>query len=915
MSNTNNKIYLIDAMGLAFRAFYAIRTALTDSRGRPTNAVYGFARILLKILREHDPSHLAVVFDAPGKTFRDAMYEAYKATRTETPEELTAQFPIMQDMVQALGLPLFVVPGVEADDVMGTLACEAAAAGIEAVLVTGDKDMMQLIRPGVKCFDPSKGDNGVWLDEAAVFERFGTDPAHVVDALALIGDTADNIPGVKGIGEKTAQKLMAQYHSLEGLYEHIDELKGKQKENLLEGKEQAFFSRQLATIKCDVELERTVADCLRQPFDRNATIDCLTGLGFHRLVEEYLGQIPEDNQEPAGNSDCHYNLVTTYEELDAALEAMRAAGAFAIDTETTSTDPMRAKLVGISISREARHGFYIPVGHLPEACHFMTDPDDLTTAVEYQQLPMDEVLARLKPLLEDETLGKIGHNIKYDLVVFARHGLQMRGIVMDTMVGSYLTDPSRLRHNLDEVSLQYLRRSLTPISGLIGKGAKAVTFDHVPLDRATGYACEDADAAWQLSDIFSRQMLERELRPLFEEIELPLISVLAKMEMAGIALDLSVFDALRTEMEKRLAELEQEIFDCAGRPFKINSPKQLQEVLFDELKLKPIRKTQTGYSTDVDVLEVLAGQHPLPEKVLEFRTLEKLRGAYVDALPRLIHPETGRIHTSFNQAVAATGRLSSSDPNLQNIPVRNDYGRRIRQGFVAGEPKHVLISADYSQIELRILAHLSGDAALSEAFFSDEDIHRDTASRVFGVSPGEVTSDMRRQAKAVNFGVVYGISAFGLGRNLGISNSEADKFIKAYFAQYPGVRKWLDSTIKEAHETGYVKTMLNRRRYVPDLGSKNMAVRRAAERAAINTPVQGSAADIIKRAMVQLDAALEGTGAQLLLQVHDELVIEAPEEKAKEVAETTRRVMENAVTLNVPLKVDVGIGNNWAEIH
>ena len=908
---TTNKLYLIDAMGLAFRAYYGIRTPMTDPRGRPTNAVYGFGGILLKILREHDPSHLAVVFDAPGKTFRDAMYDAYKATRNETPDELTAQFPMIQEMVTALGLPLFVIPGVEADDVMGTLACQAAEQGMEAVLVTADKDMTQLIRSGVRVFDPGKGDNGLWYDESHVLERFGTDPAHVTDALALIGDTADNIPGVKGIGEKTAQKLLLEYHSLEELYERIDELKGKQKENLLEGKEQAFFSRQLATIKCDVELDLCVDDCLRKPYDRNATIACMTGFGFHTLIERYLGSQAQESEK----HECHYELVTTHEKLDAALALMRAAGTFAVDTETTSTDPMQAKLVGISISKEASHGFYIPVAHLPEACCYQTDPDDLTSIVEHKQIPMEEVLAKLKPMLEDETLGKIGHNIKYDLVVFERHGIHLRGIVMDTMVGSYLTDPSRLRHNLDEVSLQYLRRSLTPISGLIGKGAKAVTFDHVPLDRATEYACEDADAAWQLSDIFSQQMLERELRPLFEEIELPLISVLAKMEMAGIALDLAVFDELRGEMEKRLAELEQEVFDCAGRPFKINSPKQLQEVLFDELKLKPLRKTQTGYSTDVDVLEELAGQHPLPAMVLEFRTLEKLRGTYVDALPKLIHPETGRIHTSFNQAVAATGRLSSSDPNLQNIPVRNDYGRRIRRGFVAGKADHVLISADYSQIELRILAHLSADEALSQAFFSDEDIHRDTAARVFGVAPADVDADMRGKAKAVNFGVVYGISAFGLARNLGISNAEADKFIKAYFAQYPGVKEWLTLTIEEARDLGFVRTMLNRRRYVPDLKASNMAVRRGAERAAINTPVQGSAADIIKRAMVQCDEALQGTGAQMLLQVHDELVVEAPKANADEVAETMRRVMENAVQLNVPMKVDVGIGSNWAEIH
>lgn len=904
-----NKIYILDAMGLAFRAYYAIRAALTDSRGRPTNAVYGFARILLKILREHDPSHLAVVFDAPGKTFRDEMYPEYKGTRQETPEELKAQFPIMHELVEALGLPLYVVPGVEADDVMGTLAREAEARGLEAVLVSGDKDLLQLVTDMVKVFDPAKGDNGLWYTDAEVKERFGTTPANVIDALALIGDTADNIPGVRGIGDKTAAKLMNQYHSLDGLYEHIDELKGKQKENLIADKAQAYFSRELVTIKTDVELGKGVDGCVRNPFDVDATITFLTSLGFHSLVEEYLGK------QEAPKHSCDYQLVTSREQLQAVVKSLREQGSFAIDTETTSVDPMRARLVGISVSIAANTGFYIPVGHLPDACHIMTDPDDLTSIVQYDQLPLAEVLNELRPLLEDEQLGKVGHNIKYDLVVFERAGASLRGISMDTMVASYLTDPSRLRHNLDEVSLQYLRRSLIPISDLIGKGAKAVTFDHVPLDRACEYACEDADAAWQLADKFSHELREKELQPLFEDIELPLIPVLARMEMAGIALDTQVFDGLRSEMEEKLAAVEQEIFRLAGRPFNINSPKQLQEVLFDELKLKPVRKTQTGYSTDVDVLEELASEHELPEKVLEFRSLEKLRGTYVEALPKLIHPETGRIHTSFNQAVAATGRLSSSDPNLQNIPVRNDYGKRIRAGFVAGGPDRVLISADYSQIELRILAHLSGDAALQQAFHNGEDIHRDTASRVFGVAPEAVTGEMRRQAKAVNFGVVYGISAFGLARNLRIGNVEADRFIKAYFAQYPGVRQWLDDTIVQAREKGYVVTMLNRRRYVPDLNATNGAVRKAAERAAINTPVQGSAADIIKRAMVDLDRALAGTGAQLLLQVHDELVIEVDKTQSTSVAETTRRVMEGAAALSVPLQVDVGIGNNWAEIH
>jgi DNA polymerase-1 len=902
-------IFIIDAMAYAFRSYFAIRAALTDSRGRPTNAVFGFARVLLKIIREHNPSHIAIVFDAPGKTFRDDLYAAYKSTRQDTPEELKAQFPIMHELVEALDLPLFVVPGVEADDVIGTLARQAEAAGMIPVMVSADKDLLQLVTATARMYDPNKGDAGQWYAEAEVFERFGTTPDHVADALALIGDTADNIPGVRGIGDKTAKKLMETYGSLEGLYERIGELKGKQRENLEQDREQAFFSRTLATVKTDVPLDRGVDSCRREGYDEKKLVDMLTALEFHSLIEEFMPKAG------AAQQTLRYELVLDRKQLNAMIGAMRKSGSFAVDTETTAIDPMRAELVGMSFSCEADTGFYIPLAHTREALCIRKDPDDLTSIEELTPLPKEDVLEALRPLLEDPSIGKIGHNIKYDLVVLRRAGIELRGLSVDTMIASHLTEPSRLRHNLDEVSLQHLRRKLTPISDLIGKGSKAVTFDHVSVDTACGYACEDADASWQLSGIFTKSLEERELSPLFHDVEMPLIGVLAKMEMAGIAIDPDLFEELRKEIEIKLAALEREIHELAKRPFNINSPKQLQEVLFTELGLKPARKTKTGFSTDMDVLEQLADQHELPAKVVEYRGLDKLRGTYVEALPRLVHPETGRIHTSFNQAVASTGRLSSSDPNLQNIPVRTDYGRRIRAGFVPGGPGRVLLSADYSQIELRVLAHLSGDQALSQAFFDDEDIHRDTASRVFGVAAAEVTPDMRRQAKAVNFGVVYGQTAFGLARSIGVSNKEAETFINAYFAQYPGVRAWLDNTIEEATRIGYVKTMLGRRRYVPDLNATNLAVRRAAERVAINTPVQGSAADIIKVAMLRLDEALKEFDAQLLLQVHDELVVEADARHAEDVMKVMRHTMENAAKLDVPLKVDAGVGKNWAEIH
>ena len=905
----NDRLFLIDGMAFAFRAYYAIRAALTDAEGNPTNALYGFTRVLLKLIRDHDPSHIAVVFDAPGKTFRSDLYADYKATRRDTPDDLKVQFPMMHDLVRALNIPLFVVPGVEADDVMGTLARQAEAEGVDTVLVTGDKDLQQLVSDRITVYDPNKGDGGMWYDAAAVRERFGVGPANVVDALALIGDTADNVPGVKGIGDKTAKKLLEQYTSLEGLYEHIDALKGKQKENILNDREQAFFSRELVTIKTDVPLDFGPGDCIRKPFEQEKVVEALTRFAFHSLLEELVPSGPDTAES------CEYKLVLTEAELDAMIARMRAAGRFAVDTETTSTEPMWAELVGISCCCDGEEAYYIPIAHTPESLTYMEDPDDLTTYRQLEPVPREAALAKLRPLFADAMIGKIGHNIKYDKIVLERAGVPLLGIAVDTMLASYLTDPSTLRHNLDEVSLQHLRRKLIPISDVIGKGSKSVTFNQVPIHSACTYAAEDADVTWRLAGIFGERLKEFELESLFSDVEMPLVHVLARMEQAGIAVNLCIFDALRGEIAARLGELTQEILDLAGEPFKINSPKQLQGILFDKLGLKPVRKTKTGYSTDERVLEVLAHEHPLPDKILEYRMLEKLRGTYVDALPRLIHPETGRIHTSYNQAVAATGRLSSSDPNLQNIPVRNVFGRRIREAFIPGRPGRQLISADYSQIELRVLAHLSGDPSLTDAFARDADIHTETAARVFGVDAGEVTPEMRRKAKAVNFGVVYGISAFGLARNLGISNAEAAAFIDGYFAKYPGVRAWLDETLARARKQGYVTTLLNRRRYVPEVNSGNVNTRRAGERIAINMPVQGSAADIIKLAMIRLDRAFAGSGAQILLQVHDELVVEADAESIPEVSALMKSVMESALALNVPLRVDVGTGNNWAEIH
>ena len=904
----SERLFLIDGTALVYRSFFAIKGNLTDSKGRPTNAAYGFARVLLKILREHEPSHIAVVFDAPGKTFRDDIYPEYKATRLPTPQDLIDQFPMVDDIVRAFDIPIFRVQDVEADDVIGTLARCAEEAGMEAALVTGDKDMLQLVTNRVSVYDPSKGEKGLWLGAEQVIERFGVGPEHVIDALGLMGDSADNVPGVKGVGGKTARKLLEAYGTLEGVYEHLDEIKGKLRERLEEHREMAFLSRRLVTIDTHVDLEVDIEACRRKEPNPAQLSEVFAELEFQSLLEE---QLPDAGTQ----EDLRYTLVLTNEQLTAAIAEMRAAGQFAVDTETTSIDPMRAGLVGLSMSCQAQTGYYVPLGHAPEALERRKHPDDLFPEETLEPLPREEALAALRPLLEDPEIGKIGHNIKYDLVVLERAGISLSGIVLDTMVASYLTDPSRLRHNLGEVSLQYLRRKMIPISDLIGKGSKAITFDKVPVDAACEYACEDADITWRLAQEFHKLLRERELEALFNKVELPLISILAGMEMAGVAIDLRVFARLQQEIEKRLAELEAAIFEEAGGPFQINSPKQLQGILFDKLGLPPKRKTKTGFSTDVDVLEELAREHPLPQMILNYRTFDKLRGTYVEALPKLVHPETGRIHTSFNQTVAATGRLSSSDPNLQNIPVRTEIGREIRKGFVPEGKDHRLISADYSQIELRILAHLSDDAHLKEAFDNDADIHRETAARVFGVTQESVTPEMRRQAKAVNFGVVYGISAFGLAKNLRISNAEAARFIDSYFEKYPGVREWIDRTLERAKADGYVITLLNRRRYISGLNSSNATARRAAERVAVNTPVQGSAADVIKLAMVRLDKALRGTRARLLLQVHDELVSECPAAEADKVAATMKETMEEAVVLSVQLKVDVGIGSNWDEIH
>lgn len=908
------RIYLVDGSAFAYRCYYALPRTMSDSLGRPTNAVYGFTRVLLKLLREELPTHVAVIFDAPSKTFRSDLYADYKATRRETPADLITQMPLMDRVVEALAIPLLRVKGVEADDVIGTLARRAEARGMDVVVVTGDKDLMQLVSDRIRVYDPSKGDNGQWYAADEVRQRFGVGPEHVVDALGLMGDASDNVPGVRGIGEKTAFKLLQQYESLEGIYDRLDEIKGRQHDLLATGKDIAFLSRQLVTIETAVPLDIELDTCVRSEPNLPCLIDLFAELSFQGLLKEFLPETPV-----AETLD--YRLALTREDLVAAIDEIRSCGSVALCTWGTVADPMLGPLVGISLCCREYHAWYVPLDHDGASLVRTIRPDDLFGEEPVTCLAKAESLALLRPLLEDTAVAKIGHDIKNDFILLAREGITLDGIVMDTMVASYLTDPSRLRHNLPEVSLQYLKRNTSPLTDVVGKGSKAITFDKVPVDRACEHTCGHVDVTWRLAGLLRGLLREKALESLFDDVELPLLRVLARMQMRGVAIDTAAFELLRREIAARLRTLEENIFEDAGEPFQINSPKQLQTILFEKLKLSARRKIKTGFSTDMEVLEELAQDHPLPRKILEYRTLDKLRSTYVEALPRLVHPETGRLHTSLNQAVTATGRLSSSDPNLQNIPVRTDLGRRIRAGFVPGDTAWRLISADYSQIELRILAHLSGDERLRRAFQEDADIHRETAARILGVAPETVTADMRRQAKVVNFGIIYGISAFGLAKNLGISTSDAARFIDNYFAQYPGVRAWIEQLLEQARKQGHVTTLLNRRRYVPELNSSEVVVRKAAERMAINTPVQGSAADIIKLAMVRVAESFDREAwpanqrPHLLLQVHDELLAEAPADSAPRAAEIIKTVMEQAVALDTPLKVDVGVGRNWAEAH
>jgi len=907
MSHTDKKVlFVIDGPAYVHRSFHAIRE-LTSPDGRPTNAVYGFTRMLLKLLKEEQPEYAAVAFDVSRVTFRNDLYPAYKAARKETPAELIEQTPVIQDVIRGLGIEVLEAEMFEADDIMGTLARQATERGMDTVLVTGDKDMLQLVSDTVTVLDPMRANGGRYTPDS-VRERFSVGPELIPDIFGLWGDSSDNIPGVRGIGEKTSKQLIEQYGSLDAVYEHIDEFKGVRRQRLEEDRDNAFLSRNLARIRTDVALPVGPEECRVKSADRAAIAALFKELGFISLLDKYMAG--------AETRDVSYVTVQTRNELDTLVETLRASGRFAVDTETTSRHPMEASLVGISVACEPGTAYYIPVGHSRESLTLPARDGELFGETMAEQMPMDDVLDRLRPLLEDPSTPKIGQNIKYDMIVFARHGIRLDGIDFDTMVASYLIEAGRGRHSLDELAARHLDWRKIPVSDLIGSGVHEITMDRAPVDKVAQYACEDADVTLRLRSVLEPKLTEFGQNELFRDVEMPLVAVLARIEETGIAIDRDLFARLEVWLDKELSRLTGEIHDLAGHAFNLNSPQQLRVVLFEELDMPVVKRTRSGPSTDISVLEQLALDHPLPEKIIEYRRLQKLRSTYVDVLPRMAHPETGRIHTSFNQAVTATGRLSSSNPNLQNIPVRTELGRNIRRGFVPKEGWR-FVSADYSQVELRLLAHLSGDPNLIEAFERDQDIHSRTAARLFGIPDDQVTAELRRHAKVVNFGIIYGMSAFRLGRDFQIPQQEAQEFIDRYFALYSGVKEYLDSTIETACEKGYVGTLFGRRRYLPDISHSNTARRRHAARAAINMPVQGSSADIIKIAMVRLDKELNrrSFASRMVLQVHDELLLECPEQETGRVAELCKEVMEHIQPLRVPLKVDVGIGANWADAH
>lgn len=898
---TPETLYIVDGTYYIFRAFYAM-PSLSNSQGMPTNGLFGFTNMLLNLMREHEPQHLIMTFDPPGDTFRHVLYDAYKANRESPPDELRVQMPHFRRIVKALNIPIVEVPTYEADDVIATIVRSPLREGKKVVVLTGDKDLYQLVDEDTELLDSMRGKR---VGLAEVLDRFQVGPDKVADVLALAGDTSDNVPGIPGIGEKTAGKLIAEWGSVEALLANIDKVSGaKRKENLTNFAEQARLSLELVTVMDKVRFELIADDAILKTPDFPAFDAICAEFGFGRFPTALRAMFPGEALQlsDAADAERQYQNVWSEAELHELVARLREAGRFALDLETTSLDPLDAEIVGISVSVKPHEAYYIPVGHL-----------DLTAP---PQLTLEFVLTTLRPLLEDPSMELIAHNGAYETRVFARYNITLPSFQVDTMLAAFLVDPNRRRYGLDALATASFGVSPLRFEDVAGSGKNQVTFDQVPIERATRYACEDADYTLQLAELLLPQLEDAGMRSLLCDIEVPLAKVLAKMEQVGVRVDVDFLRTLSVEFSAHLERLEAEIYEAAGREFLVSSPAQLRVILFEELELPVIKKTKTGPSTDQEVLEALSDQHPLPALILAHRHYAKLRSTYIEALPRLVHPKSGRVHTSFNQAVAATGRLSSSEPNLQNIPVRSEDGRRIRRAFVPREG-WVLLGGDYSQIELRILAHMSEDAVLIDAFVQGEDIHRRTAAEVFEVPTEEVTATQRDAAKAINFGLLYGMGARRLADGLHVSTAEAQRYIDQYFARIEGVKPFLDRQVAQAKERGYAETLAGRRRPIPELLSSNKRISAMGERLAMNTPIQGTAADLIKIAMIRIDERLEAEGleAKLLIQVHDELVFEAPEAEVDRLQELAREEMESVWTLKVPLRVDFARGPSWAELE
>ena len=915
----SNPLILVDGSSYLYRAFFASQQAdLRTSTGLPSGAVRVMANMMRSLRKQYPDCHVAVVFDAKGKTFRDDIYPEYKATRASMPDDLRSQVAPIHQMIKAMGFPFLMVEGVEADDVIGTLARQATEKQLPVLISTGDKDMAQLVSDHVTLIDTMKD---VKTDREGVIEKFGVPPELIIDYLALMGDKVDNIPGMAGVGEKTAQALLQGIGSIDQIAANLDKVaalgfRGSKTfaDKFREQEDQVRLSYQLATIKTDVELEQSLEELLLGPIDKESLLAVYREYELRNLIkelesggEERAGKegAADDAAAPAAAIETDYSCILEEAEFDGWLAQLQAAPLFAFDTETTSLDYMEARVVGVSFAIEPGKAAYVPFGH-----DYLGAPTQLTE---------QQVLGKLKPLLEDPARLKVGQNLKYDRNVLQNHGIDLQGIAFDTMLESYVLNSTASRHDMDSLASKYLGVETISFEDIAGKGAKQLTFNQIELEQAAPYAAEDADITLRLHQTLWGELSKQpELAKVFTEIELPLLPVLARMELLGTTIDPKLLHQQSQEIEVRLAELERQAHELAGQEFNLSSPKQLGEILFVKLGLPILKKTPKGApSTAEEVLAELAETYDLPRLLMEHRGLAKLKSTYTDKLPLMIKPQTGRVHTSYHQAVAATGRLSSTDPNLQNIPVRNEQGRRIRQAFIPSAG-YKLVAADYSQIELRIMAHLSGDQGLLTAFAEGKDIHKATAAEVFGVALEAVTTDMRRSAKAINFGLIYGMSAFGLAKQLGIGRAEAQKYMDLYFERYPGVLEYMERTRQQAEAQGYVETLFGRRLYLPDIKSRNAGLRKAAERAAINAPMQGTAADIIKRAMIAVDGWIRGItdgSIHMLMQVHDELVFEIREEKLEEYIALIKEKMSAAAELHVPLVVEAGTGDNWDQAH